>query len=172
MSELTPSISVDRLPEQFFIDLAVGVHTFEDICAIYSVDPEAVEDVESDDLFVQRFNLAKQAVEDSGEAFRARCRTIVHRALPLMETLMGDPDAPATARLDAFKSLVKYGELEPAKQETTDRAGPQFVLNIIAPDGTTAFEQQVVATQTSASEPLQPAELPILDGDIAKAEGF
>ena len=51
--------------------------------------------------------------------------------------MMQDMDVPASTQLDAFKTLVKYGGLEPAKSDDTAGTGPQLVLNIVAPDGTT-----------------------------------
>ena len=135
-----PTISPSTLPDQFYIDLAVGVYPFEEICDMYGVDPTQGASVESTPEFQQRFLLAKQAVEDDGRAFRARCRTVVHNAIPHMERLMHDPETPASTQLETFKAMAKYGKLEPERvQDTQNSGGPQLVLNIIGPDGATGF---------------------------------
>lgn len=133
-----PSISIDSLPEEFFIDLAVGVNSFLDICDNYNIDQTTAEALKQDPKFERRFRIANQAVEDDGSAFRARCRTVVANNIDTVVNMMKDPDVAASVQLDAFKTLVKYGGLEPVNTQQTVSSGPGLVLNIIAPDGSQA----------------------------------
>jgi hypothetical protein len=133
-TQLTPTIAVSDIPDRFFIDIAVGVHTFEDLCAAHNLSPEAVTALTEDPRFQQRAALAKQAVEDDGRAFRARCRTIVNDSVLHMVQLMKDPETPPSTQLETFKTLVKFGNLEPETNKSADN-GPQLVFTIVAPDG-------------------------------------
>lgn len=126
---------VEDIPERFFIDIAVGVYPFEDICKMYELDPDLAEDLEDDPVFVKRLKLAQQVVEDDGRAFRSRCRSVVQNSITSMEHLMHDPDTPPSTRLEAFKTLAKFGELEPRRSDENGPTGPQLSLTIIAPDG-------------------------------------
>jgi hypothetical protein len=141
---LAPTIAVSDIPDRFFIDIAVGVHAFEDLCSAHNLTPEAVTALSGDPRFQQRATLAKQAVEDDGRAFRARCRTIVNDSVLHMVQLMKDPETPPSTQLETFKTLVKYGNLEPETNKAAD-SGPQLTFNIISPDG----------VQFSMGQPLQ-----------------
>ena len=136
---MTTALQPTQLPDQFYIDLAVGIHGFADICQMYDLTTEAVEAIEETPQFKQRFKLAQQAVEDDGRAFRARCRTVVNRSIPHMEHMMLDPDTPSSTQLEAFKALVRYGKLEPEKDQQIGPVGPTFSLTIVAPDGSSGY---------------------------------
>lgn len=123
------------LPERFYIDLAIGAQPFEDICTLYSLDPEAISQHADDPMFVQRLAQAEQAVADDGRAFRARCKRVVHDAIPRLQEIIHSPDVPAATQLTAFQSLVKYSGMEPEKQAQQTTQGPSISLTIIGPGG-------------------------------------
>jgi hypothetical protein len=133
MNALT-TLSPEDLPTRFFIDVAVGVSPFEEICQAYGLDHTQVTTLAEDPVFAQRAVLAKQSVEEDGRAFRARCRTVVHEALPRMHAIIHDPDVPASTQVNAFQALVKYGKLEP-ETEQANQGGNYLSLTIIAPGG-------------------------------------
>jgi len=131
-------------PEEFFLDLAIGTSSFEDVCHTYGLDPEDVEGYEEDPDFRRRLLMAQRAAEDTGEALHARCRSLVTNRVGVVDQMTVDPEVPASVRLEAFKFLVKLGRLEPEKNETNaGQAGPQLVLNIISPDGSPSVTHQM-----------------------------
>lgn len=126
-------------PDQFYVDLAIGTNTFEDTCHMHGLVPEDVEAREEDPEFKRRLLIAQQATETTGDTLAARCRVLVTRRVNKVEEMMLDPEVPASTRLEAFKTLAKFGRLEPEKRsDPVHQEGPQLVLNIIAPDGTPA----------------------------------
>lgn len=159
-------MDIEQIPERFYIDLAVGVLPFADVCMLHNLDPADVEAHENDPIFKQRVGLAEQSVNDDGRAFKARCRSIVNRSVSKMEVLMSDPETPASTRLDAFKTLAKYGELEPEKRDQNQGpSGPQLVFNIYGPDGTPMIEQTVQGAVVSEQTPaLPPAPVQAVSG--------
>lgn len=160
-----------QLSERFFIDLAVGVMPFADICALHKVTPAAVEAIEDHPVFKQRMTQAQQAVDDDGRAFRARCRSIINQSVNRMERLMADPDVPASTRLETFKTLAKYGQLEPQEKAANQGpSGPQLVFNIYGPDGQPLMEQQVQG-KTIEHDP-QPSPPPAETAPLAAVSGF
>ena len=131
-----PSLVVDDSPDRFFVEVAVGVQSFDDLCEIYGLSPELVEDLEDDPLFIKRLKTAQQVVEDDGSAFQARCRTVANDTIPVVEEILRDPETPPGARLDAFKTMARLGRLEPHPSEKNQApTGPVLSLTIIAPDG-------------------------------------
>lgn len=126
-----------NIPDQFYIDLAVGVSTFQEVCLMHGLDPDEVDALEDDPEFKQRAALAHQAVEEDGSAFSARMRTIASNTVQYVERMIKDPDVPASTRLEAYRLAARLGKLEPEKAAATQTpTGPQLTLTIIAPDGT------------------------------------
>lgn len=136
------------LPDNFYLAAAVGVQSFDDILKMYDIPEEAADDLTAHPVFQQRLLLAKDAVETDGTAFFARCRLLAGQTMPNMVDLIQDASTPATVQLEAWRTLVKYGRLEPQpKEQAAGASGPQLTLTIIAPNGDTAFSTSLVANQ-------------------------
>ena len=131
------------LPDRFYVDCAIGVKPFADICASYSIDPTDIDP--TDLLFRKRLLQAEQAVEEDGQAFRARCRLVVNETIPKIQLLITDPDVPSSVQLEAFKTLAKLGALEPEKKKEEAVTGPQLSLTIVAPGGEKLINKGSVA---------------------------
>lgn len=145
------NVLIQNLPARFFIDLAIGAQSTDDICKLYNLKREDLEPHWEDPQFIHRLAVAQQAVEDDGRAFRARCKTVVHDSIPRMQQIIHDPDTPAATQLSAFQALVRYSGMEPEKQTANNIAqGPSLSLTIIAPGG----EQQRIGI--SAHNPALP----------------
>lgn len=160
MTNQLPALQVEALPEEFFIDIAVGVNSFTEICDNYEItEPQSVA-LENDPVFQRRLRMAQEIVETDGTAFKARCRAAVTNSVHNVVHMMQDVDVPASTQLDAFKTLVKYGGLEPVKSDDGVGTGPQLVLNIVAPDGTNhnfgAAQQTVEADFTEVADDASP----------------
>lgn len=145
-------INPKDLPDNFYLAAAVGIQSFEDILRMYDIPEEDAGELTAHPVFQQRLLLARDAVETDGTAFFARCRLLAGQTMPSMIDLIQDPATPATVQLEAWKTLVKYGRLEPQpKEQTAGPTGPQLTLTIIAPNGETAF--------TTAMNPNQPKRI-------------
>jgi len=178
-------IKPSELPEKFYVDVAVGVDSYDDLCRMYEVSDADAQQLENDAEFQRRLSIAKQSVEDDGRAFRARCRTVVNNSVAHMQQLLKDPDTPASTQLEAFKALAKFGELEPQTNGQDANTGPQLTLNIIAPDGSSGMSLDMNSSASQQSniiehgetltpvedEPFNPANLPLMSADEAAGWG-
>jgi hypothetical protein len=170
MTSCLPAIRIESIPEEFFIDLAVGVGTYLDICDNYNIDETAASQLENDPLFQRRLRIAQQSVEDDGSAFRARCRVAVSESVDAVLHMIKDPDVPSSTQLDAFKTLARFGGLEPAKVEAGNAGGPALVLNIVAPDGSNATLSTVNSPEeSSVGSIIEGSASPVLDIEEPKA---
>lgn len=134
-----------NLPDRFYIDLAIGTQSFAEICRLYQLNPDEVEEHTEDPLFIQRLAQAEQAVADDGRAFRARCKRVVHDSIPRMQALINRPDVPAATQLSAFQTLVRYSGMEPEKQAKPTHSGPALTFTIIGP-GQQRMETRIEGT--------------------------
>ena len=123
-----------QLPEQFYLAMAIGTQSFDELCLAFELDPDHVRALDGDPMFAARLAQARNAVDDDGRAFRARCRTVVQKAIPRLSAIIHDPEVPASTQVDAFKALVKFGGLEP-KETASSGTGTVLNFTIIAPDG-------------------------------------
>jgi hypothetical protein len=162
-------MKIQDMPERLFLDLAIGVSTFDEVCAVYGVDPEWLREQADDPLFQRRVAIAKQAVEDDGRAFKARCRTVASDLLPHVIQLMKDPDTAASVQLDAFKTLAKLGDLEPVKADPRSAGGGTVLnLTIIGPEGQTVSPMAIPSAERVDDLPLTRA--PVRGFFVAVAE--
>ena len=150
-------ITANDLPDTFFIVMAIGVKPMQEVMTLYELTPSDIANLETDPVFHQRLALARDAVETDGSAFFARCRLLAGETLGNVINLIRDPGTPAATQLEAWKTLVKYGRLEPTPA-ATGAAGPSLTFTIITPQGDTVVSTQLVSASTShdASDPALP----------------
>ena len=150
-------ITADKLPDTFFITMAIGVKPMKEVMELYELTPADLTSLDADPLFHQRMAQAKDAVETDGSAFFARCRLLAGETLANVTTLIRDPGTSPATQLEAWKTLVKYGRLEPSPAAAT-AAGPSLTFTIITPQGDTVVSTQLVSASTShdASGPALP----------------
>ena len=129
-------IAVDKLPDRFFLDLAIGVNTYEEVCALYEISEEDADELQHEPLFKHKVAVAEQEVTDDGRAFKARCKKLADGLLVHVSRMAQDPDTAPSVQLDAFKTLAKLGELEPVqKAGGNGPSGPVLHLTIVSPSG-------------------------------------
>jgi hypothetical protein len=148
MEHPVTNLSVEDVPDAMFIDLAIGVNDFADICENYGIDETTAMYLSTTEHFKRRVRIAEAVVADDGTAFKARCRLAVTNTVDHVLNLVRDPAVPSTTQLDAFKTLAKFGELEPVRDANAGSMGPMLTLNIVAPDGSSGM-----TLQTAAREP-------------------
>ena len=137
-------ITANDLPDTFFIVMAIGVKPMQEVMTLYELTPSDIANLETDPVFHQRLALARDAVETDGSAFFARCRLLAGETLGNVINLIRDPGTPAATQLEAWKTLVKYGRLEPTPA-ATGAAGPSLTFTIITPQGDTVVSTQLVS---------------------------
>jgi hypothetical protein len=162
-----PAAQMPDFSEQFFIELAIGTSSFDDVCWANGYDPANVRPWETDPAFLRKLAVATSAVEDDGRAFRARCRVVVTSTLTTMQQLIEDAQLPAGARVDAFKTMAKCGELEPTASGAALAPGTGLSLTIVAPNGDRLEANIGVPAPASQERGLADAESP----DPAVIEG-
>lgn len=160
MATATALTRIPEFPDRLYVDLAIGTLSFDDTCWANGLDPANVQPWESDPDFQHKLLVARQAVDDDGRAFRARCRTIVQDNIMVMDGIIKDDDITASHRIDAFKTLAKFGELEP-KEVAGLHAGPALSLTIIAPGGDT------VSVLPGVASPVTPVK-PAIEGEATE----
>lgn len=132
----TPRLKSEDIPDDFFLDSAVGIGSAEDICRAHKLDPADVATVVLQDWFVSRKLQCEQAAMENGEIFKARSRFLALEAQPEMLNLIKDKDATGAARVAAYEALMRGGDLNPKQAAAAAGAGgATIVFNIVPPPG-------------------------------------
>jgi hypothetical protein len=155
-------IDPKTLPDNFYLAAAVGVRPYDELLTMFEIDQEDADDLQAHPVFQQRLLLARDAVETDGSAFFARCRILAGQTMPAMINLINDTGTPASVQLEAWKSLVKYGRLEPPppNQQAANTGGPSLTLTIIAPNGELGFNASINPPTGHTYDAAEPVALP------------
>lgn len=137
-----------HLPDEFYLALAVGVRPYQDVLTMFDINEEAAANLNDHPVFQQRLLLARNAVESDGTAFFARCRLLAGDTMPKIVRIIQDEETPPSVKLEAWKSLVKYGRLEPQPQQGPP--APVLTLNFVGPDGSNLFPPAIASTPVPA----------------------
>ena len=123
---LTPTNQWDP---RLILDLAVGVEGMEDILSRYSLTLDEYYALSSTPAFRRELALAVRDVRENGVTFAAKARVQAELYLEVLENIVYDTSTPASTRLEAIRSAVKWGRLEPKDDKAGD-SGPTTQVNV------------------------------------------
>jgi hypothetical protein len=113
-----------RLP----FELALGVYSLDEILDRHGLTHHQLDLLYDHPVFHKQALDARKEVAEHGLTFRAKSRLQAEEYLRVLDTLVMDPEVSASVRLDAIKSVVKWGDLEPDKKAAgSDDAGANQV---------------------------------------------
>jgi hypothetical protein len=111
---------------RLILDLAIGVDSLEEILARYGMSLSEYEHMSTLPVFKKELAQTMRDVRENGNSFRAKAKVQAEYYLQEVDELVNDKTTPAGVRLDAIKSVVKWGDLEP-KDAKTDGTGATAV---------------------------------------------
>jgi hypothetical protein len=81
-------------------------------------------------LFRRELALAIREVRAEGVSFAAKAKVQAEEYLVVLDGMVHDRETPASTRLEAIKSAVKWGRLEPKEDKVDTTNATQVVVNI------------------------------------------
>lgn len=142
------------VPQKLLLDLAVGLDTFDDICARYDYTPEQTAQLRNNPGIKNRISRLQAELKESGVTFRMRN---AHAAEDMIGVIWSEARRAETSldkKIEAAKLFAKLGDLEPrTAQQTVNGGGVTISINIPALND----------AQTAKSITIdQPADTPML----------
>lgn len=113
---------------RLILDLAIGVDGIEDILTRYDLTEAEFEALASTPLFRRELSLAIRDARENGAPFANKARVQAESYLPVIDTMVVDPTTPASVRLEAIRSIVKWGKLEVDK--AAEKASDKVQVNV------------------------------------------
>lgn len=134
--ETTPTsllaISPNKWDPRLLLDLVIAVDTLEVILDRYGLSREEYNALTTNIVFRRELANTMRDIRENGASFRAKARIQAESYLPVVDDMVWDRDLAASTRLDAVKSIVRWGDLEPKeKKEQVQQAAPQINVQIL-----------------------------------------
>lgn len=112
------------------MDLAAGVDSLEDILPRYGLTREDYEALAGVPAFRRDLSTTLREFREKGITFGIKAKIQAEAYLVEIDEMIGDKSVPAATRLDAIKSVVKWGGLEPKETKTEQTSGVTVNLMI------------------------------------------
>lgn len=130
--DILPALAgpVSWSPKMAF-DMAMGACDAE-LQERYELESDEYLRIVQHPAFRQEVNEYIQDVRKNGVTFKAKARLQAEEYLAVVDSIVMNPLINPTTRLDAVKSMVKWGELEPvaASAASSGHAQPAFNIQI------------------------------------------
>lgn len=112
------------------LEMAIGIEDTATILDRYGMDAHEWELVSASPLFRRELADLQREVAEQGLSFRAKARIQAESYLLDLDDMVNDDETPASVKLDAIKSAVKWGDLEPKKDKDDGGGGNSFNIQI------------------------------------------
>ncbi len=112
------------------LELALGVEEPDDVLARYGVNEAEWRAIEPNPAFRRELAEMSRQVQEEGLSFKAKARIQAESYLMDLDAMVADRETPPSVRLEAIKSAVRWGELEPKKEKDGDGTGTTFAIQI------------------------------------------
>lgn len=129
--QFLPQKNINRWPPQLVLDLALGLDGTEAILNRYNLTPGQLDRLYEIQSFRTQVAAAGRELRENGMTFKRKAAAQAESYLETIDGMMLDPDTPAGVRLEVFKTVAKYGELEPkeSKQDQGNQNNIQVNIN-------------------------------------------
>ena len=95
------------------LDLAIGVDDLDTILERYALTKGQFNNLSDLPAFKRDLAEVMRDVREKGVPFKTKAKIQAEVYLELIDKMVFDENVPAGVRLDAIKSVVKWGDLEP-----------------------------------------------------------
>ena len=128
----------DLLPEQssanqwdprLILDLALGIEDTRDILTRYGLTDNDYIALCGSRTFRQELAVTIRDIHENGLPFRAKARIQAEAYLEVINDLVYNETTPATTKLEAIRSTVRWANLEP-KEDKSESGNTQAQINV------------------------------------------
>ncbi len=125
-----PAQPTNSWDPRLVLDLAVGVDALDEILLRYRMTREEFEFLASTRVFRRELALTIKDVKENGISFARKAAVQAEGYLAEIDGLVYDKTTPASTRLEAIRSTVRWGRLEAPKDSVEDGNKTQVNVQI------------------------------------------
>lgn len=127
---LNPPLPItNRWHPQLIMDLALGLDDTEAIRVRHGLTEQDLETLYTIPSFKRDIAVLMRELNESGVTFSRKAALQAESYLSTIDAIMLNPNTPAATRVDIFKTVTKFGKLEPKEEKDTGNTN-QVVVNI------------------------------------------
>lgn len=116
---------------RLILDLALGIDDIPEILSRYNLSEDEFNILSSTAPFRQELAITIREAREHGIKFSQKAKVQAEGYLEVLDSMVYDQATPASVRLEAIRSTVKWGRLEPPKEKTEgDTNAQQINVNI------------------------------------------
>lgn len=112
--------SINKWDPRLILDLAIGVDGLNEILPRYGLSEREFNILSETSSFRRELALTMREVRENGIPFYSKAKVQAESYLEIIDDLVYNPETPASVRLEAIRSTVKWGKLEPTKEVKDD----------------------------------------------------
>ena len=123
---------INAFPPTMPLEVALQHNSIEEICRAYNISEERWAILQKDDGFRAEVKKYFDELKTTGVSFKHKARLQADALLTTAWDMIHDPDdesVPANVRADLIKAIVRWGDLEPPKEQVQG-PGNAFQINI------------------------------------------
>jgi len=122
--------STNKWDPRFIMDLALGLDELDTILTRYGLTEQEFDTLSKVPAFRRELALTIRDARENGVTFAGKARTQAEGYLEVLDALVYDPGVPASTRLEAIRSTVKWARLEVAPGEKDTGNAPAINIQI------------------------------------------
>ena len=124
-----PPTSANQWDPRLILDLALGIEDTRDILTRYGLTDNDYIVLCGSRVFRQELAVTIRDVHENGLPFRAKARVQAEAYLEVINDLVYNETTPATTKLEAIRSTVRWANLEP-KEDKSESGNTQAQINV------------------------------------------
>jgi len=130
---LLPTVRGPEAPAPWHPRITFDIALGEDrqiLCDRYNLQLDELETLYYIAAFRREIADHAKSIREEGVTFRQKAKVQAEMYLEVLDDIVNNADVSAATRLDAIKSVVKWGDLEPKVDKAAQTSMPQFNIQI------------------------------------------
>lgn len=118
-------------PALLTFELALGINSLDTILNKYNLSREEYDYISQLPAFRKELVSHVNNIEKNGLTFKIKAAAQAESYLEVLDEIVHNASNPVSTRLDAIKSSVKWGGLEPKEEKEGNQNNTQFNIQIV-----------------------------------------
>jgi hypothetical protein len=122
--------SINPWPPQLIVELALQLHTLEEILPRYDMSEERYRSLLENPHFRKEIAVMMRELAENGQSFRIKARLQAEAYLDIVDDIVNDLSVGASVRLDAINKMVQWGDLVPKDKKDGNEGAPTVNIQL------------------------------------------
>ena len=117
-------------PTMLPFEVALGINPIDEVLDAHDIDQQEWEAIQANPSFRKSLMAAQKEVAETGLSFQRKAAIQAEMYLEDVDALMTSIDTSPSLKVDIFKAMVKFGNLEPVAAKADAAGNSTFNIQI------------------------------------------